>query len=230
MPFIYATALPVFATATAEARLRALCARWESVARPRLATGQLGHCRDFVPWGEALRACASRLLARLLALRALPEGALLDMDAEGRPLIRGAAGWRVAFSHSGRAAFCLVCAPGEANLSARGMPALDAEAWPSPAPTDRAFTVPAPSPAASLRRWVLAEALFKALGAPPSLWNEVAAIAHAHASERSGAWERGNPRLFWHVLAAPGHVLCVALPLQSPTPLRLHWLPWQSLA
>lgn len=234
MPLVCATPLPAFAAATHAGRLRALCERWERQAGPRLSPRALAHCRRFAPVaggaGDALRARASRLIGRLLALRALPEDALLDMDAEGRPLVRGSPGWTAAFTHSGRAAFCLICAPGEAMPNACGAAAVDAEARAAPAPTDRAFAAPAPGTDASLRRWVLAESMFKALGASPHLWGAVAAAAHEHASERAGAWEAGDERLCWQFLAAPGHILCVTLPGAPARPMRLRWLPWQCLA
>lgn len=230
MPLLCATALPAFAPDTAEARLRRLCARWDGLASPRLSPGQRAHCRRFAPAGAGLAARASRLLARLLALRALPPSAILDMDAEGRPLVRGAPGWQVAFSHSGTAAFCLVCAPGEAPPRSGGTPALDAEARGTAPPGDRAFDAPAPTQAASLRRWLLAEALFKALGAAPARWGAVAATAHEHAGERAGTWASGGAHLSWQVLAAPGHFLCVTLPGSEIPPLPLRWLPWRILA
>lgn len=230
MPFVHATPLPAFARATEEARLRELCARWEGQAWPRLSPREQAHCRRFFPQGKALRARASRLLGRLLALRALPEDVLLDRDDRGLPRVTGAPGWRVAFSHSGRAVFCLVCPPGETITCAGAAPALDAETWGAPAPVDRAFEAPVPDRAASLRRWVLAEALFKALGAPPALWGSVAATAHAHASARAGIWKTSGARVRWRFLPAPGHILCVGLPGVVRTPLRLRWLAWQSLA
>lgn len=230
MPFVYATALPAHSSPVEAGRLRALCAGWEGRAFPGLSPRQREHCRRFFPEGAGLRARASRLLGRLLALRALPVGAMLDRDDSGRPRVDGAPGWRVAFSHSGSAAFCLVCAPGECPDDACGAPALDAEAWGGPRPADRAFAAPAPTRAASLCRWVLAEALFKALGAAPPLWGAVAEAAHAGCGRRAGTWTTRAGRLSWRFLAAPGHVLCAALPNAPATPLRLRWLSWRDLA
>lgn len=230
MPLVRATALPVFAPALRDDRLRALCSRWERRAAPGLSPGQREHCSRFAPAGDALMARASRLLARLLALSALPEGAVLDRDAAGRPRVTGAPGWEVAFTHSGRAAFCLICAPGEGRSHGPVRPALDTEALATAPPDGPPFAAPAPGPGFALRRWTLAEALFKALGAPPDMWGTVAATAHRHAGARAGAWAHGRARLDWRFLPAPGHVLCVALPGAAPQPLRLHWIPWQCLA
>lgn len=229
MPVVYATALPTFPRPAEEAALRQLCAHWEHAAAPRLSPAQRAHCRRFHPGGGALRARASRLLARLLALRALPAGALLDMDAHGRPLVAGAPGWQAAFTHSGSAAFCLLSAPGETLADSPVPVALDAEAWGSPAPGDRAFAAPAPAQDASLRRWVLAEALYKALGALPARWDAVAATAHAGAAQRQGFWQPDGARLCWRFLAAPGHLLCAAFPGTASPRLRLRWLHWKLL-
>ncbi|MBD5647189.1 MAG: hypothetical protein HDQ89_06055 [Desulfovibrio sp.] len=227
MPIVYATALPTFPPRAEEAFLRRLCARWEYAAAPALSPAQRAHCRRFHSGGRALRARASRLLARLLALRALPEGAVLDRDVQGRPLVTGAPGWQLAFTHSGSAAFCLMSAPEETPSASPGSLALDAEAWGRPAPGDRAFAAPAPTPQASLRRWVLAEALYKALGAPPAHWDTVAAAAHAGSTQRLGLWQAGGARLCWRFLAAPGHVLCAALPGTAFPRLELRWLHWK---
>lgn len=232
MPLVSASALPGFADAPDGHRLRCLCARWERRAAPRLSPGQLAHIRRFRPSGDALSARVSRLLARLLAMQALPAGARLGMDAAGRPRVSGAPGWEVAFSHSGRAAFCLVRPPEETRATPCGSAAaaLDAEALWAPPPSDRVFAGPARSPRASLRRWALAEALFKALGARPALWTAAAAAAHAGAGRRAGAWLWEGNRLHWLRLACPGHALCVALPGAAAVPVRLRWLDWHALA
>lgn len=236
MPLIYASALPGFAGPPAQQRLRRLCALWERRAAPRLSPEQLAHLRRFPPSGDALLARASRLLARLLAARALPGGARLGMDAAGRPRVFGAPGWEVAFSHSGRAAFCLVRPPEETRGGAWGRAcgtatvALDAEALSAHPPADRAFAGPARSPRASLRRWTLAEALFKALGGRPALWAAAAAAAHAGAGQRAGAWQWEGQRLDWRRFSCPGHMLCVALPGVTAAPVRLRWLAWHAFA
>ena len=230
MSIVYATALPCFPKDAEEGRLRELCARLERAAAPRLSPGQRVHCRRFAPRGEALRARCSRLMARLLALRALPLGANLDRDAAGRPCAAGAPGWQIAFSHSGCAAFCLVRAPGEMPGGASQPIALDAEAWTAPASCDRAFAAPAPARGAQLRRWLLAEALFKALGAEPARWGHVAAAAQAGAVLRRGTWQAHGARLGWRFLPAPGHLLCVVHPGSAPARTGLRWLPWQVLA
>lgn len=236
MRLILATALPVFAPATGEAALRALCARWERLATPRMSPAQRAHCRRFAPEGAALRARASRFLVRQLALRALPARSGLDMDAQGRPLVTGVPGWAVAFSHSGEASFCLVLGPRalSAGMAPAGPgPALDAEVCRGATTIcARAFPQgrPGPSPRWPLRRWLLAEALFKALGAPASGWPHVAALAQRRAGGRSGSLEACGLRLGWQFAAAPGHALCVALPEAAPSPLRLGWIAWQALS
>lgn len=229
MPIVYASPLPVFPPATADDRLRPLCRHFERAAFPRLSPRQRAHCARFAPGGAALRARVSRLLARLLALRALPEGTVLERDKDGRPRVTGAPGWKVAFAHSGRAAFCLLCAPGETESPGRSAPALDAEALANAPRGDRAFAEAARDPARCLRRWLLAEALFKARGAPAVLWGDVAAAAHAGAGKRRGFWQTGAGGLGWYFLPAPGHLLCVALPGRGRTPPRLRWIPWHAL-
>ncbi len=232
MPLVFASALPGFADAQAGHRLRCLCARWERRAAPHLSPGQHAHVRRFPPSGDALLARASRLLARLLAAQALPPGARLDMDAAGRPRVSGAPGWEVAFSHSGRAAFCLVRPPQETRGETGGTAAaLDAEALSAPPPADLVFAGSARSPRASLRRWTLAEALFKALGARPALWTAAAAAAHAGTGRRAGAWLWEGQRVAWRRISCPGHVLCVALPgAAAAPPVRLRWLAWHAFA
>lgn len=237
MPLVCATALPRFGGASdAPPRLQGLCARFETRAQGRLAPAQLAHCRRFAGQGAALRARASRLLARLLALRMLPPHAGLDMDDAGRPFVTGAPGWAVAFSHSGHAAFCLLAPPRETALYPAGSAcaALDAEAREALPPGDRAFPAPAVSTAPALRRWVLAEALYKALGAAPDRWARAAAFAHAAAGAwppgRWGVWHGEGAVLSWRLLPVPGHWLCAAFPGAPAHPVRLRWLPWQGLA
>ena len=133
------------------AGLRGLCLRWETALAPRLAPEQMAHIRRFAPDGPALAARASRLLARLLlrglqSLGALRPDLCLERDMAGRPLLSG---WRISFSHSGRAAFCALerGAGGPCEQDARrdapewhpGL-GLDAEALDSPPPAARAFT------------------------------------------------------------------------------------------
>lgn len=233
MPLLLAAALPDFGAARAAPRLAELCGRWERYLAPRLAPAQLAHCRRFGQGGSAPRARASRMLARLLALRALPGSATLERDERGRPRVARAPGWRVAFSHSGAAAFCLVLTPGDTVGRPGGEPALDAEPASALPSTDRGFAGPAPTPRAGLRRWLLAEALFKALGADPAYWKAAAGAAHAeadHDGARQGAGYcilAGAP-FAWRFVAAPGHALCVALPGDAPFPVDLRWLTWQS--
>ncbi|MBD5416401.1 MAG: hypothetical protein HDR50_01710 [Desulfovibrio sp.] len=228
MPLLLAAALPDFGAARAAPRLAELCGRWERDLAPRLAPAQLAHCRRFGQGGSAPRARASRLLARLLALRALPGSATLEMDERGRPRVAGAPGWRVAFSHSGAAAFCLVLTPGETAGRPAGYSAVDAEPADGMPSTDRGFAAPAPTPQAGLRRWLLAEALFKALGGAPESWQAAARAAHDGARQGAGYCTLAGARLSWRFVVAPGHALCVALPGDAPFPVDLRWLTWQS--
>lgn len=228
MPLVLAAPLPDLAPPMAGGRLSRLCARWERILAPRLSPGQITHCRRFYNEGEALKARASRLLARLLALRVLPRGCSLDMDELSRPRVDCAPGWHVAFSHSGRAAFCLVLAPGDTGQLPQGHSALDAEAVGNLPPTDRGFAAPAPTPRAGLRRWLLAEALFKALGASPELWKIAACAAHGAPGRTAGCSRMAGAPFSWRFLPAPGHALCVAFPGGEPFSVGLRWLPWQS--
>lgn len=236
MPLVCATALPALSAESDERLLARLCARWERRAAGRLSPAQREHCRRFGPEGPALSARASRLLARLAALRALPRGACLEKDAAGRPRVVDAPGWEVAFSHSGRAAFCLVRSPEETGGGSNGQAAaaLDAEAASVLPSTDRAFPDGAASASASLRRWVIAEALFKALGARRGTWGHIAAAAHAAtvggAPGLAGSFQQEGALLSWRTLAVPGHWLCVAVPGAVAPPVRLRWFPWQALA
>lgn len=228
MPLILAAPLPVFGASGADARLSMLCVRWERRLVSRLSPAQMSHCRRFAESGEALQARASRLLARLLALHVLPGFCVLAMDASGRPRVEGAPGWHTAFSHSGRAAFCLVLAPEETAGRPEGQPALDAEVAGRLPPTDRGFAAPAPSPRGALRRWLLAETLFKAAGAAPACWNAAARSAHCGAGQAAGYARIAGAQVSWRFLPAPGHALCVALPGGEPFSVGLRWLAWQS--
>lgn len=202
---------------TAEPSLREWCATWERTLAPRLSCAQLEHIRRFRQTGAPLRARASRLLARLLALGALPPGAVLDMDALGRPVVAGPPDWLVAFSHSGLAAFCLVVPArphsGEAPRSAPPgrvpplVPALDAEA-----------VGPGQMSRAKARDWTLFEALLKAAGSG----------ARTRRTPGPGFFRAGQP-LRHCFLCLPGHQLCVALPGMRPPRMRLSWRQWHSL-
>ena len=178
-----------------------------------------------------IEAALSRLMARaqlITAAALLPAGGprvQIRMDNRGRPQFDG---WRVAFSHSGRAAFCAL-APADQdadigqNSPALGLNApdigLDAEALTSPPPHASAFaTHELAAPLAlpqdcidreALRRWTIKEALLKAaglgLGMPP------AHIPTGRFGQRAGLWQGPLGLLGWRSLACPGHWLCVAL-------------------
>ncbi|WP_165079057.1 MULTISPECIES: hypothetical protein [unclassified Desulfovibrio] len=228
MPLILSAPLPDCAATGAEARLTQLCARWERSVAPRLAPAQLAHCRRFGQGGGAPGARASRLLARLLALRALPRRTTLEGDDHGRPRVAGAPGWHIAFSHSGAAAFCLVLKPGETAQRPAGYGAVDAEPASALPTTDRGFAAPAPTPRAGLWRWLLAEALFKARGAAPECWKDAACAAHDGAGHAAGCCTLAGAPFSWRFLAVPGHAVCVALPGAAPFSVGLRWLAWQS--
>lgn len=193
------------------------CDYLQATLLPWLGPQQLAHLQAFHAGEAALKARGSRLLARALLVRlvmgatqaalakpgtsaAPPLSGMLNhpylsclgfaglgMDHLGRPVLPG---WRIAFGHSGLAAFCAarrlpdessvaschqIHAPEEAaqpREESRPCLALDAEALDSPPPTRRAFTareMAAPLAEAfhareSLRRWTVKEALLKAAG------------------------------------------------------------------
>ena len=193
------------------------CDYLQTALLPWLGPLQLAHLQAFRAGEAALKARCSRLLARALLVRlvmgaaqaALAESEKtaapsvsatlnhpylsnlgfegLGMDHLGRPLLPG---WRIAFGHSGLAAFCAarhlrdeqsaalrrqVFDPEETTHpreKSRPCLALDAEALNSPPPAGRAFTaeeMSAPLGEAfhareSLRRWTVKEALLKAAG------------------------------------------------------------------
>lgn len=193
------------------------CDYLQTIMLPWLGPQQLAHLQAFHTGEAALKARCSRLLARALLVRlvmgatqaslAAPGGsdvpslsamlnhpylsclgfAGLGMDYLGRPVLPG---WRIAFGHSGLAAFCAarrlkdeqsvaLCHqahnPEEAaqpREESRPCLALDAEALDSSPPAGRAFTARemfAPLAEAfhareNLRRWTVKEALLKAAG------------------------------------------------------------------
>ena len=217
---------------------------FEAALAPWLDARQLEHVRRFgqntagsnvagqeAPGQILIEAALSRLMARaqlITAAAPLPAGGArvqIRMDNRGRPQFDG---WRVAFSHSGRAAFCAL-APADQdadigqNSPALGLNApdigLDAEALTSPPPHASAFaTHELAAPLAlpqdcidreALRRWTIKEALLKAaglgLGMPP------AHIPTGRFGQRAGLWQGPLGLLGWRSLACPGHWLCVAL-------------------
>lgn len=230
MPLVCATALPSIGPTFAADRLKEFCRHWERKASPRLTPSQRAHLRLFAHNGAALYALASRLLVRLLALRVLPQNAVLDMDALGRPCVIGATGWHISFSHSGRAAFCLVIPPSEMALSRCGNAALDAESLAIFRPAEQIFGWPARSFRMAVRRWTLAESLFKALGANPCHWEAITGFCRQFGQQRAGIWSATDGcSLSWRLLSLPGHSLCVALAgEQIPFP-GLRWLSWREL-
>ena len=194
-----------------------LCDYLQKAMLPWLGPQQLAHLQAFHTGDAALKARCSRLLARALLVRlvmgatqatlgkqekadALSFSAMLNhpslsclgftglgMDHQGRPALPG---WRIAFSHSGMAAFCAVRRQKneQANVLCQLMHdsdkvaqprvenlpclAVDAEALVSLPPAGRAFTArETRAPLAEefharerLRRWTVKEALLKAAG------------------------------------------------------------------
>ena len=225
----------------------------EAALEPWLDDRQLAHVRRFgrspngqaetpEPQQDVLRAALSRLLARaqLVTYAArqtmtansplagpLPQ---LGMDTQGRPQFPG---WRVAFSHSGEAAFCALCpAPADAAVTPHVTHphALDAESLLSPPPSPNAFA-PAELPRRearreaglsqqsidreALRRWTIKEALLKASGL--GLGMDPARVPTGRFGQRAGFW-RGPMGIFcWRSLPCPGHWLSVAQQVSAQT-------------
>ena len=215
---------------------------FEAALAPWLDARQLEHVRRFgqntagsnvagqeAPGQILIEAALSRLMARaqLITATAL-HGSLqnqIQMDSRGRPLLDG---WRVAFSHSGRAAFCALAPAGQnadigKNAPANGLNApdigLDAEALTSPPPHASAFAAhelaapPALPQSAidreALRRWTIKEALLKAAGL--GLGMQPAHVPTGRFGQRAGLWQGPLGTFGWRSLACPGHWLCVAL-------------------
>ena len=203
----------------AEEELRRLCSLWETIAASRLSAAQARHIRRFRLEGEALRARASRLAARLLLMRGMemlglaPE--ILDRDNQGRPLIKGCS---ASFSHSGQAAFCALAAGENLPLG------VDAEARDSAPPAPRAFSIDgknAPTPEDARRRWIVKEALGKALGT--GIRGDPALMPAAKRGQRAGVTHCAHCRLAWRILPYPGHWLAVAHKMTGETNLSPHW-------
>ena len=207
---------------------------FDAALAPWLDARQLEHVRRFgqnvadsdvagqeAPGQILIEAALSRLMARaqLITATAL-HGSLqnqIQMDSRGRPLLDG---WRVAFSHSGRAAFCALAPAGQnadIGLNAPDI-GLDAEALTSPPPHASAFAAhelaapPALPQSAidreALRRWTIKEALLKAAGL--GLGMQPAHVPTGRFGQRAGLWQGPLGTFGWRSLACPGHWLCVA--------------------
>ena len=190
-----------------DARQQEHVRRFGRVAYDQKTTGQ-----------ELAKAALSRLITRaqlITAIAPLRAGApqfQIGMDNCGRPQLDG---WRVAFSHSGQAAFCAL-APAGKDFPALG---LDAEALTSPPPHASAFAThelaapPALPQSAidreALRRWTIKEAMLKAAGL--GLGMQPAHIPTGRFGQRAGLWQGPLGPFGWRSLACPGHWLCVAL-------------------
>lgn len=215
---------------------------FEAALAPWLDARQLEHVRRFgqntadrgvtgsenagqkTPGQTVIEAALSRLMARAQLITAAAPlragGPLVQirMDNRGRPLLDG---WQVAFSHSGRAAFCVLVPAGknaDIGLNAPDI-GLDAEALTSPPPHASAFAAhelaaPPALPQSviereALRRWTIKEALLKAAGL--GLGMQPAHIPTGRFGQRSGLWQGPLGTFGWRNVACPGHWLCVAL-------------------
>jgi phosphopantetheinyl transferase len=186
---------------------------FETALEPWLDARQLEHVRRFGP--KVSEAALSRLLSRaMLITSAGPYGSSrnqIRMDNHNRPLF---AGWQVAFSHSGQAAFCALVPAGQESPAL----GLDAEALASPPPHGSAFTeheLFAPTALTresadreALRRWTIKEAMVKAAGL--GLGMQPGQIPTGRFGQRAGLWQGPLGLLGWRTLACPGHWLCVA--------------------
>ena len=215
---------------------------FEAALAPWLDARQLEHVRRFgqnvadrgaagsenagqkAPRQTVIEAALSRLMARAqlitaaAPLRAAGPQVQIRMDNRGRPLLDG---WQVAFSHSGRAAFCVLASAEQNADIGLNIPdiGLDAEALTSPPPHASAFAAhelavpPALPPIViereALRRWTIKEALLKAAGL--GLGMQPAHIPTGRFGQRAGLWQGTLGPLGWRSLACAGHWLCVAL-------------------
>ncbi|MTJ91655.1 MAG: 4'-phosphopantetheinyl transferase superfamily protein [Desulfovibrio sp.] len=186
---------------------------FETALEPWLDARQLEHVRRFGQ--EVMETALSRLLSRaLLITSAGLHGSSqnqIRMDNHNRPLF---AGWQVAFSHSGQAAFCALAPAGQESPTL----GLDAEALASPPPHASAYTehelfastalFRECTDREALRRWTIKEAMVKAAGL--GLGMQPAQIPTGRFGQRAGLWQGPLGLLGWRTLACPGHWLCVA--------------------
>lgn len=167
-----------------------------------LSTGQIEYLKKFSQ--AAFQAKTSRLLARIMALKFLPQNCMIGIDDTGKPVADG--NMLVSFSHSSLAAWCLVAQ----DSSAKAM-ALDAEYrgedFGEPAYASYLGKMAGCEKGKSLflpRLWTIYEAILKTGDARDQLqWQGI-------KNARSGIAKACGKTVYWRSIAFMGHWLAIA--------------------